>query len=98
MTELIAVARLTAAAPQELHAQANARRALPLRLLEALRTAATPRDAVAALKLHHVELEQLGRFDEAARLRALTRAVEADFVLIEREAVELEARADHLDR
>lgn len=98
MTDLIAVARLTGAAPQELHAQANARRALSLRLLGALRAAATPSDAVAALKLHHVELEQLGRFDEAARLRALTRAVEADFVLIEREAVELETRADHFGR
>lgn len=98
MTDLIAVALLTGASPGELHQQAEARHQLSLRLLQALRAASTPRDAIAALKLHSVELEQLGRHDEAARLRALARAVEADFAQIEREAVDLHARADHSGR
>lgn len=98
MTDLIAVARLTGASPVELHQQAEARRQLSLRLLQALKVASTPRDAIGALKLHTVELEQLGRHDEAARLRALARAVESDFAQVEREVVDLEARADQSGR
>ena len=98
MTDLIAVARLTGASPGDLHQQAEARRQLSLRLLQALRVARTPSDAISALILHGLELEQLGRHDEAARLRALARAVEGDFAQVEREAVDLQARADHFGR
>ena len=94
MTDLIAVARLTGASPGDLHQQAEARRKLSLRLLQALRAAGTPSEAISALTLHGRELEQLGRHDEAARLRALARAVEADFAQVERETTELQARAD----
>lgn len=98
MTDLIAVARLTGASPGDLRQQAEARRQLSTRLLQALREARTPRDAIGALTSHGLELEQLGRYDEAARLRALARAVEADFAQVEREAIELQARADHSGR
>jgi hypothetical protein len=95
VTDLIAVPRLTGASSGELEEQTEARRALSARLLGALRAASTPREAVAALRLHDGALEQLGRHDEAARLRALARAVDADFAEVEREVVELQARADH---
>lgn len=56
------------------------------RLFDAVRAAPTLPRMLEALALHAEPLETLGLHDEAARLRAFTRAVVADVARFEREA------------
>lgn len=57
---------------------------------EALRAAETPDELGQALARHAFALEQLGLHDEAARLRAYSRALSLDFARLEAEAAELD--------
>ena len=73
--------------------QSETRRRLLDNLLSSLNAAKSLPDAITALGAHHVVLDELGLFDDAARMRAFTKAVHADVSRILREAEELAARA-----
>lgn len=79
--------------PQRLLLQAAARRAVLAAALESARSAESPialANVLAGLAAHLVELEL---HDDGARMRALSRAVAADFERLDQEATELELRA-----
>lgn len=71
--------------------EAQRRRGVSERLYARLKTAASVADALQAFHHFADEIDQLGKWDDAARARALAKAVGADLAALEREISELEA-------
>lgn len=98
MTALRPVAELRNVPRDELVEQLRHRVTLVARFLDGLRRATSVESLGEALTAHASALVDLGMHDEAARVRAYSRAISADFVRVEKEAHAIEQLLGERDR